>query len=136
MSVIIQGGALTALPASLFRLPDSSLATRGRFWVLPGGLGELGRLPTDPLGNITATFDGVHAGSEIRIFSLAGIERAGVESCDDDHVLTWGVYGSPDTVIVRIVNVAYKIKEFNLNVSKGTMNIPVQQEPDPWYSNP
>ena len=103
-----------------------------------GGLMASGpfRLPTDPLGYVAATFDGVHAGSEIRIFSLAGIERTGVESCDDDHVLTWGVYGSPDTVIVRIVNVAYKIKEFNLKVSKGSATIPVQQEPDPWYSNP
>lgn len=94
------------------------------------------RLPTDPLGYVTATFDGVHAGSEIRIFSLAGVERAGIESCDADHVLTWGVYGSPDTVIVRIVHVAYKIKEFNLRVSKGSATIPVQQELDPWYSNP
>jgi len=110
--------------------------TRKPISIVGSGTYAVQRLPTDPLGYVTATFDGVHAGSEIRIFSLAGVERAGVESCDADHVLTWGVYGSPDTVIVRIVHVAYKIKEFTLRVSKGSATIPVQQELDPWYSNP
>lgn len=82
------------------------------------------------------TFDGINAGSEIRVFSLAGVARAGVETCDANHVLSFDVYGAPETVVIRIVNVLYKIKEFTAKVSVGSLTIPVQQELDPWYKNP
>ena len=95
--------------------------------------------PTDPIGTTTATFSGVHANSEIRVYLPDGTEAAGVENCSADHALTWDVYayGSANNVVtIRIVNVAYKIKEFNYTASAGNVSIPIQQEIDPWYSNP
>ena len=105
------------------------------------GLGSFGafRLPTDPIGATTVTFDGVNAGSEIRVYLSDGSEAAGVEMCDDNHVLTWSVYasGSADnTVRIVIVHPDYKIKEFSYTSRVGAQSIPVQQEPDKWYSNP
>ena len=97
------------------------------------------RLPTDPIGTTTVTFDGVHAGSEIRIQLPDLSEAAGVESCDDNHVLTWSVYASGsanNTVRIVIVHPDYKIKEFSYTSRVGAQSIPVQQEPDKWYSNP
>ena len=95
------------------------------------------RLPTDPLGFITATFDGVNANSEIRVYPAAGgAELAGVELCAANPTLVWGVYSGADLVVIRIVHTAYKIKEFTYTAQKGSVVIPVQQEPDKWYSNP
>lgn len=96
-------------------------------------------LSTDPVGSTTVTFAGVHAGSEIRVYLPDGSEAAGIESCAADQVLTWPVYvsGSPsNTVRVVVVNTAYKIKEFNYAVTLGSQSLPIQQEPDTWYSNP
>lgn len=96
-------------------------------------------LSTDPVGSTTVTFAGVNAGSEIRVYLPDGSEAAGVESCAADQVLTWPVYvsGSPsNTVRVVVVNTAYKIKEFNYAVTLGNQSLPIQQEPDTWYSNP
>jgi hypothetical protein len=62
-----------------------------------------------------------------------------VETCDANHVLTWDVYvtGSARNVVtVRIVNTAYKIKEFSYTASAGVQTLPVQQELDKWYVNP
>jgi hypothetical protein len=96
-------------------------------------------LPTDPIGTTTVTFSGVHAGTEIRVYLPDGTEAAGVETCDANHVLTWQVYaaGSPNnTVTIRIVNTAYKIKEFDYTSTVGTVSLPVQQELDKWFKNP
>lgn len=114
-------------------------AARGR--TVPIGPTVLGvcRLPSDPVGTTTATFVGVNANSEIRVYDPSGNELAGVENCSADHTLTWDVYayGSANNVVtVRIVNVAYKIKEFNYTSTPGNVSIPIQQELDPWYSNP
>lgn len=107
--------------------------------VYPGaGIGTL-RLPTDPVGTTDVTFDGVNAGSEIRVYLPDGTEAAGIESCAADQVLSWSVYapGSPNnTVTVRIVHPTYKIKEFDYTASTGAVSLPVQQEVDKWYSNP
>lgn len=87
----------------------------------------------------TVTFAGVNAGSEIRVYLPDGTEAAGVESCDANHVLTWTVYaeGNANNVVtVRIVNTAYKIKEFSYTASAGVQTLPVQQELDKWYVNP
>lgn len=97
------------------------------------------RLPTDPTGTTTVTFSGVAAGSEIRVYLSDMTEVAGVESGTADQSLSWDVYapGSPNnTVRIVIIHPSYKIKEFAYSATAGSQNIPVQQEPDKWYSNP
>lgn len=97
------------------------------------------RLPTEPVGITTVTFSGVNAGSEIRVYLPGGTEATGIETCSDNQVLSWPVYApeSPNnTVTVRIVSMTYKIKELSFTSTVGTVSLPVQQEPDPWYSNP
>lgn len=96
-------------------------------------------LPTDPIGTTTVTFDGVVAGSEIRVYDPDLNELAGVESCTANHVLTWPVYaaGSPNNnVQIKIINTAYRIKDFPYTSKVGSQSIPVQMEPDKWFSNP
>lgn len=100
---------------------------------------SIARLPTDPIGTTTVTFSGVNAGSEIRIYDPSANELAGVETCTANHTLIWPVYsnGSPNnTVRIVIIHHDYKIKEFTYTSVVGNQSIPVQQEPDPWYSNP
>lgn len=108
--------------------------------LLPSGafVGTL-RLPTDPIGTTTVTFSGVNASSEIRVYLPDGTAVAGIEDCAADQVLSWSVYssGSPNnTVTIRIVSTAYKLKEFTYVSAVGATSLPVQQEPDKWYSNP
>lgn len=96
-------------------------------------------LPTDPIGQITVTFLGVKADSEVRIYYSNGGEAAGIESCAENPVLTWSVFspGSPkNNVIIRIINFAYKIEEFNYTSAVGSTIIPIQHRPDPWAYNP
>ena len=98
-----------------------------------------GRLATDSIGNTTVTFQGVNANSEIRIYLPDGTEAAGVELCDANHVLTWGVYSpgsANNTVRVVVVHPDYKIKEFDYTAAAGNASIPIQQELDRWYKNP
>lgn len=83
----------------------------------------------------TVTFSGVVAGSEIRVYDAGLNELAGVESCAADHVLTWTV-PSPATVGIKIINTAYKIKDFSYNSTAGNQTIPTQMELDQWFSNP
>lgn len=112
---------------------------RGNVVHLGGVALGVARLPTDPVGTTTVTFDGVNAGSEIRIYLPDGTEVAGVETCEANHILTWSVYapGSPNnTVRIVIVHLDYKIKEFIYVSRIGAQSIPVQQEPDKWRSNP
>lgn len=96
-------------------------------------------LPTDPIGTTSVTFDGVPAGSEIRVYLPDMTEAAGVESCNANHVLTWQIYaaGSPNnTVRIVIIDMAHRIKEFIYTSKPGAQSIPVQAENDRWYSNP
>lgn len=96
-------------------------------------------ISTDPIGTTTVTFSGVNAGSEIRVYLPDGTEVAGIESCAANQALTWPVYagGSPNnTVRIVVVNTAYKIKEFTYTVLLGDQSLPIQQEPDKWFSNP
>jgi hypothetical protein len=116
------------------------LKGRGKSIVPTGGvfLGEQ-LLPTDSIGPSTVTFLGVNAGCEIRVYSPDGTELAGIETCLANQVLSWPVYtsGSPDnTVTIRIVGTAYKLKEFNYVTQPGVVSLPIQQEPDKWYYNP
>lgn len=97
------------------------------------------KLATDSIGNTTVTFQGVNANSEIRVYLPDGTEVAGVELCDADHELTWGVYSvgsANNTVRMVVVHPNYKIKEFNYTASAGVASLPIQQEADKWYNNP
>jgi hypothetical protein len=113
--------------------------SRGR--VIDHGVFAIGnaRLPSDAIGTASVTFDGVNAGSEIRVYLPGSIEAAGVEICAADHTLTWGAYSAGsvnNTVRIVIIHPDYKIKEFEYVSSVGNQSIPVQQERDMWYSNP
>lgn len=95
--------------------------------------------PTDPVGSTNVTFDGVPADSEIRVYLPDTTEAAGIESCAANQVLSWQVYapGSPNNVVrIVIVNMAYKIKDFNYTSKVGNVSIPVQMDRDQWFSNP
>ena len=97
------------------------------------------RLATDPIGSTTVTFDGVPAGSEIRVSLSDQTEVAGIESCAADQVLNWSVYasGNPNNVVrIVIVNMVYKIKDFLYTSKTGVVSIPIQMDRDPWFSNP
>jgi hypothetical protein len=115
-------------------LPDS----RGPMTLNHGVVLSVGRLPTDPIGSATVTFDGVNADSEIRVFRSDGVELAGVELCADDHVLSWPVYPAGQNSVCRIVIIhpLYEIKEFDFTPSVGAISLPVQQAADKWYKNP
>jgi len=95
-------------------------------------------LPTDPIGTTTVTFSGIQADTEIRVYLPDGTELTGIESCAANQALTWPVYapGANSVVTIRLVNTAYKIKEFDYTPTVGTQSLPVQQEADRWYSNP
>jgi hypothetical protein len=113
-------------------------ATRGRMVPSAGLIISKGRLATDSIGNTTVTFQGINANSEIRVYLPDGTEAAGVELCDANHVLTWGVYASGsanNTVRVVVVHPDYKIKEFDYAVGAGDASLPIQQERDKWYKN-
>ena len=83
----------------------------------------------------TVTFTGVNSGTEIRVYDkVTGTELAGIESCATDQALTWDLSGNDTTI--RLVNTAYKIKDFDYTPVVGNQSLPIQQEPDKWYSNP
>jgi hypothetical protein len=114
-------------------------ATRGPMIPANGVVLSRGRLATDSIGNTTVTFQGINANSEIRVYLPDGTEAAGVELCDANHVLTWGVYSpgsANNTVRVVVVHPDYKIKEFDYTAAAGNASLPIQQELDRWYSNP
>lgn len=112
---------------------------RGRQYSAAGGFLSAARLATDPIGTATVTFSGVVANSEIRVYDSTGTELAGIEDCGANQVLAWSVYspGNPNNdVTIRIVKLDKKIKDFPYTSAIGAQAIPIQQEPDPWYSNP
>lgn len=112
---------------------------RGRQYSAAGGFLSAARLATDAIGTATVTFSGVVANSEIRVYDSTGSELAGIENCGANQVLAWSVYspGNPNNdVTIRIVKLDKKIKDFPYTSAIGAQAIPIQQEPDPWYSNP
>lgn len=129
MSACIPNPCLTISPAARGRIVGSALGvTLGVF-----------RLPTDPVGVTNVLFDGVAAGSEIRVYDQDLNELAGIESCSANQVLTWSVYasGSPkNSVTIKIINMAYRIKDFPYVSQLGSLSIPIQMEADKWFSNP
>lgn len=114
-------------------------ADRGLFDISGLSIAARQSLPTDPIGTCTRTFDGVPAGSEIRIYRADGVELAGVESCASDNPsLSWSVYAPGANAVNRIViiHLGYEIKEFNYTPAVGSGSLPVQMGDDDWYSNP
>ena len=120
--------------AGAFEVPSS----RGPFTSTGLVLIQRQSLPTDPIGNTTVTFSGIQADTEIRVYLPDGTALTGIEECAANQVLTWPVYapGANSVVTIRLVNAAYKIKEFDYTPVVGTQSLPVQQEADRWYSNP
>ena len=121
--------------------PAVTLFSLARARVIPFGRNSLGvcAWPTDPIGTTTVLFDGVNAGSEIRVQLPDGSEAAGVETSTDNPSLSWSVYAAGsanNTVRIVIIHPDYKIKEFSYTSTLGNQSIPGQQEPDKWYSNP
>lgn len=118
----------------------TSYSDTHRDWVMsPNCAFFAQRLPTEPIGTTTVTFDGVNTGSEIRVSLSDMTELSGVESSTDNPSLTWNVYASGsanNTVRIVIIHPDYRIKEFTYTSTLGNQMIPVQQEPDKWYSNP
>ena len=113
-------------------------SSRGIFAV--NGLIALERqsVATDPIGSTSVTFQGVAAGSEIRVYSPVG-EIAGTETCVANQSLTWPVYsnGSPNNIVqIKIINFAYRIMDFPYTSVTGNQTIPVQMEADRWAYNP
>lgn len=93
------------------------------------------RLPTDPVGTTSVTFEGVPAGNEIRVYDQDLNELAGVETCTANQILTWAVYvpGSPkNNVQIKIFGIDYKIKDFPYTSRVGDQTVPVQMDTDPW----
>lgn len=129
MSACIPNPFLTIVPAA-----------RGRIVALPDGSSSGAfRLPTDAIGVTNVVFDGVAAGSEIRVYDPDLNELAGIESCAANQSLTWPVFasGSPNNnVTIKIINMAYRIKDFPYVSQLGSLSIPVQMEADKWFSNP
>ncbi|MEN6629063.1 MAG: hypothetical protein ABFC42_05405 [Sulfuricella sp.] len=102
-------------------------------------------LPTDPIGTTTVTFDGVVAGSEIRVYlpdgvgGSAGTEVAGLDSCVAQQQLTWPVYaaGSPNnTVWIHIIKRGLRWMKFPYASKPGAQSIPIFQNTDLGYNNP
>jgi hypothetical protein len=113
----------------------SWFGARSSEWV-----GAVNPIPNDfSVASATVNFVGVQPGSEVRAYFPDGTEAAGVEESTLNPSLSWPVYrpGSPNnTVRIVVANVAYKLKEFTYEATIGNQNLPVQQELDPWYSNP
>lgn len=128
MGIVLPNPVVTVMPAATGRVQGAPM---------PGAVGAF-RKPTDALALISLTFDGVNANSEIRAYlNSDGSEVFGVESCNADHVFT-GVayYGTGQTVTIKIVHPNYRIKEFEYDIPSSSQILPIQQEPDKWYSNP
>jgi len=97
------------------------------------------RWSTDAVANTTVTFDGVIAGSEIRVYDASRNELAGIESCAANQQLTWPVYasGSPNNnVYITILLRGYRIMKFHFTSKIGSQNLPIFMITDLGYSNP
>lgn len=99
----------------------------------------------DPIGTTAVTFDGVIAGSEIRVYlpdgdgGSAGTEVAGLDSCVAQQQLTWPVYagGSPNnTVWIHIIKRGLRWMKFPYASKPGAQSIPIFQNTDLGYNNP
>jgi len=119
--------------------------SRGKSVSLGGVLLGSAAWATDPIGTTTVTFDGVVAGSEIRVYlpdgpsGSAGTEVAGLDSCISQQQLTWSIYaaGSPNnTVWIHIIKRGLRWMKFPYVSKLGIQSIPIFQNTDLGYNNP
>ena len=125
--------------ASTVDVPHDTLTGRGKWRVFAGVALSRQALPTDPIGTTAVTFQGVQAGTEIRVYLPDGTEAAGVEDCTADPVLTWPVYaaGSPNnSVFITLLKRGYRWQRFNYHSIVGSQTLPIFQIADLGYSNP
>ena len=103
------------------------------------------RLPTEPVGTTSVTFDGVIAGSEIRVYlpdgpdGAAGTEVAGLDACVANQQLSWAVYapGSQNNnVWIHIIKRGLRWQKFSYASQAGAQSIPIFQNTDLGYNNP
>lgn len=119
--------------ASTVDVPPDTLTGRGKWRVFAGVALSRQALPTDPIGTTAVTFQGVQAGTEIRVYLPDGTEAAGVEECTVDPVLTWPVYaaGSPNnTVAITLLKRGFRWQRFTFQSVVGNQTIPIFQIPD------
>ena len=126
-------------------IPNGSYTFSGMFRGRTIPLGTSGasfgisRWSSDATGTTSVTFSGVKAGSEIRVYLSDMTEVAGIESCVDNQVLSWGTYasGNPNNnVRIVIISLDNKILDFNYVSIQGSQSIPIFQEEDPWFKDP
>jgi len=128
---------MSSLPHGLITVTGVSRTSR-----VPGCVGVsfiAARLPTDPIGSTSVTFDGVIEGSEIHVYLPDGTELTGVESCNTNHTLSWPVYaaGSPNnTVLITIIKRGLRWQKFPYVSKVGEQTIPIFPQPDLGYNNP
>lgn len=87
----------------------------------------------------TLTFDGVPAGTEIRITDVLGaaaVELAGVESSAANPSLTINYTGSGQSVWITIISLTGMLQQFLYSVPAVDTTIPMQMGTDRWYYNP
>lgn len=131
------------MASAIYQISDAlsfiRLSVGGCYTAIPGGAVIKRRLPTDPIGSATVTFQGVQAGTEIRVYLPDGTEAAGVEECTADPVLTWPVYaaGSPNnSVFITLLKRGFRWQRFNYVSLVGSQTLPIFQIADLGYSNP
>lgn len=129
------GLGVVFMPCSITLDSDNLLK---RQYPSPGGAYMIASEPTDSVGLAEVTFDGVVAGSEIRVFLPDMTEVAGVETCAANQVLSWPVYASAllNAVRILILNEQYRLKEIAFTAQPGAQTLPIQMEPDKWFRNP
>jgi hypothetical protein len=94
------------------------------------------RLSSEALRNLTHTFAGVKAGSEIRVFDDALNEIAGIESCAANQALSVPYYGGGTNITLEILALDYDEVRITIPAPSVNTSIPIQQRADRWYSNP
>lgn len=88
-----------------------------------------------PMGQCIGTFNGVEAGSEIRIYDENDVELAGVENCFASPTLSWPIPSNP-VVKVTVIKRGRQWRKFTVTSIDGALTIPVFQPVDRGYNNP
>lgn len=102
------------------------------------GVGSL-PLPSDPVGQVTITFSGVKAGSEIKLISSGMTIIAGTDSAsfNTSFVVDKYTVGSANNVIrILIIALGYEIIDISFTIPQSDASIPVFQRIDRTYNNP
>lgn len=96
-------------------------------------------LPTDPVGNVVISFNGVKDGSEIKIFDIDKTLLNGTDSTSGipSYILPRYAPGSAyNTVRILIINLGYEVIDLTYVLPTVNSTIPVFQRIDRNYRNP